>query len=72
MAGPAPDALSNHEDRDARPVRCSIWLCRSLAAYSTRTKSSGAENVVSKTQPPTELWGPWGEPALPRKKLPGP
>jgi hypothetical protein len=27
-AGRAPDALSNHKDRDARPVRCNGWLSR--------------------------------------------
>ena len=29
-AGRAPDALSNHEDRDARPVRCSVRFYRPL------------------------------------------
>src|SRR5688572_6484476 len=34
-AGRAPDALSNRWDRDARPVRCNVWLCdRSVRRHS--------------------------------------
>src|SRR5438105_14611482 len=31
-AGRAPDALSNHEDRDARTVGCNGWLCDTRVA----------------------------------------
>jgi hypothetical protein len=46
-AGRAPDALSSHEDRDARPVRCNGWLS---LAYSI-----GLDPSVQELREPLQL-----------------
>ena len=47
-------------------------VIHAAAAYPTGTKSGVPKYVVSRTQPPDELCGPCGEPALATRKLPGP
>src|SRR5207245_1489643 len=46
-AGRAPDALQNHEDRDARPVRCSVGLSRIADQPQLATLEVAQPNVYA-------------------------
>lgn len=47
LAG-ADDHRSHHEDRDARPVRCSVWLCpRRYAAAPSRSAKATLDTALN-------------------------